>query len=76
MENAADHAVNSLIESLMSMPSPRVVLEKEHGPVGQDRDDLKVYGAGWWHAVVGRAMREIPGTRVGTVEEFAESGAE
>lgn len=76
IEIATDRAVNSLLDDLRSMPSPRVVVFREHGQPGADRLDPAGYGPGWWRAVAGRAAQEVPGTRIGTADEFAEIDAE
>ncbi|MCF4123013.1 DUF1870 family protein [Antribacter sp. KLBMP9083] len=75
IENATDSAVNSLIDSLKEMRSPYVILSGEQGLVGGGSPDLTDYGPGWWRAVVARAARAVPGTRVGTREELAAFGA-
>ncbi|MFD2796434.1 helix-turn-helix domain-containing protein [Promicromonospora vindobonensis] len=76
IENAADEAVNSLVAELRSMAAPRVVLRREQEAKGEDRLDPAGYGSGWYRSVVGRAIREVPGTRVGTADEFADLDAQ
>lgn len=72
IENAADEAVYSLVAELRSMATPRVVLRREQAAEGEYRLDPAGYGGGWYRCIVGRAIREVPGTRVGTAEEFAD----
>ncbi|GAA1874249.1 hypothetical protein [Myceligenerans crystallogenes] len=69
-ENAADEAVEKLVAALQGMSAPRVVLDEEHERQRRDWPGHAVYGPGWWRAVVGRAARQVPGTRIGTKAEF------
>lgn len=69
-EITADNAVEKLTIALQKMARPRVIVDAEQRQAGSDWPELAVYGSGWWRAVVGRAVRRVPGARAGTTAEF------
>lgn len=76
LEELTDQAVEDLIATLEGVPAPVVLVwrgAEAEEDLGLNLPRFAAYGARWWRHVAYRAARKVPGTRIGTNEELAET---
>lgn len=70
LEAATAESVGELVSALEEARDPAVVVYRTDGELHAARGGTEHLTARWWRHVVARAVTEVPGVAVGTVDEI------